>query len=133
MMRRAVWLATGMLIGMLVGAGGTLWAGRRVRRAVRSVSSSISTEDAWRAVTGPVRGLAERVRAALQAAREERARWEAELAPREARVHALREARVHALGEDREEATAPQPLRVHPSPRPRDGLAVRSGITTGTT
>jgi hypothetical protein len=68
---RPLWLAAGVAVGV----GGTLWAERRVRRAVdRLVPESVATE-AGRSV----RRLGDRVQAAVVAGREARDRREEEL------------------------------------------------------
>jgi hypothetical protein len=67
-MRRPVWLAAGVAIGV----GGTLWAEQRVRRQVRRLSERLRP-------SGLVEGARGRVRAAIDAGRTERRRREEEL------------------------------------------------------
>jgi hypothetical protein len=64
MMKRPVWLVTGVALGV----GGTLWAEQRVRRVLRTMTPD-----------NVARGTVDRVRGALDAARDEVARRENEL------------------------------------------------------
>ncbi len=70
-MRRPMWLGAGIALGV----GGTLWAGRHVRRAVEQLSPSVAGNEAVRSA----RAMGGRVRSAMDAARDERHRHEAEL------------------------------------------------------
>ncbi|MGH9091789.1 MAG: hypothetical protein ACRDZR_10505 [Acidimicrobiales bacterium] len=71
MIRRPLWLG----VGVVVGVGGTLWAERRVRRAVERLVPESVAEEAGRSV----RRLGDRVQAAVAAGREARDRREEEL------------------------------------------------------
>jgi hypothetical protein len=74
-MRRPVWLAAGVALGV----GGTLWAEQRVRRQVRRVADSLRPAG----LVGKARDRGDaargRVRAAIDAGRLERDQREAEL------------------------------------------------------
>lgn len=70
-MRRPVWLAAGVVIGV----GGTLWAEQRVRRAVDRLTPQSMAGEARRSA----RQLGERVQSAVAAGREARERREDEL------------------------------------------------------
>lgn len=75
MIRRPLWLGAGMAIGV----GGTLWAEQRVKRRVRQLSAALTPAGAADALRREARGAGERVRAAVDDARLERRRREAEL------------------------------------------------------
>jgi hypothetical protein len=74
-MRRPVWLAAGVAIGV----GGTLWAEQRVRRSIRRVADRLRPQG----LIGHARGRGDaaraRVRAAIDAGRDERQAREEEL------------------------------------------------------
>jgi len=71
MIRRPLWLGTGIVVGV----GGTLWAQRQVRRAV----AHVSPDHMARQAVGSVRSLGDRARHAYGAAQEERRRQEQDL------------------------------------------------------
>lgn len=71
MIRRPLWLAAGVAVGV----GGTLWAERRVRRAVDRLAPESVAVEAGRSV----RRLGDRVQAAVAAGREAHDRREEEL------------------------------------------------------
>lgn len=75
MIRRPLWLGAGMAIGV----GGTLWAEQRVKRRVRQLSAALTPAGATDELRRSVRVAGERVRAAVDDARLERRRREAEL------------------------------------------------------
>ncbi|MGO9455480.1 MAG: hypothetical protein ACLP62_00330, partial [Acidimicrobiales bacterium] len=75
MMRRPVWLAAGMALGV----GGTLWAEQRVRRAARRAAGRLAPEQVVAGARQSVRQVGDRVRSAVDAGREARATREAEL------------------------------------------------------
>lgn len=85
MIRRPMWLGAGVVLGV----GGTLWAEqhvrRRVRRAVELLSPSVARSEAVHAA----RQVGGRVRDAVEVAREERSRQEAELWRRLGEIPAL--------------------------------------------
>jgi hypothetical protein len=70
-MRRPVWLAAGVALGV----GGTLWAERRVRTAV----ARLTPEQVAAGARDSVRQLGGRVRSAVEAGREARSAREEEL------------------------------------------------------
>ena len=74
-MRRPVWLAAGMALGV----GGTLWAEQRVRRAARRAAGRLAPEQVVADARQSVRQVGDRVRSAVDAGREARAVREAEL------------------------------------------------------
>jgi len=73
--RRPLWVATGVVIGV----GGTLWAEQRVRRGLQQAADRLTPRHIAAGARDSVRGVGSRVRGALEAARDERARTEAEL------------------------------------------------------
>ncbi len=87
-MRRPMWLGAGIALG----AGGTLWAGRHVRRAVQLLSPSVAGNEAVKSA----RVMGGRVRDAIDAARDERRRHEAELWRRMGEVPPARTHAAHA-------------------------------------
>jgi hypothetical protein len=74
-MRRTFWLATGAALGV----GGTLWAEQRVRRSVQQAADRLAPQQLAAGARTTVRQASERLRLAIEAAREERARREDEL------------------------------------------------------
>jgi hypothetical protein len=74
-MGRPAWLAAGVVLGV----GGTLWAEKRVRRAVRQVADHLTPSHMVGDAAASARAVGARVREAVASAREERARREAEL------------------------------------------------------
>jgi hypothetical protein len=74
-MRRPVWLAAGVAVGV----GGTLWAEQRVRKGVRQAAARLSPDQVTAGARTSVRRLGDRVRVAVDTGREERARREEEL------------------------------------------------------
>jgi hypothetical protein len=74
-MRRPIWLGAGIALGV----GGTLWAEQRVRRRVRRAVEVLSPSVAGNEAVRSARELGDRVREAVDAARAERRRHEAEL------------------------------------------------------
>lgn len=74
-MKRPMWMAAGVALGV----GGTLWAERRVRKGVHQVVAKVSPEHVAAGARDSARQLGERMRAAVDAGREERARREEEL------------------------------------------------------
>ncbi len=74
-MRRPVWLGAGIVLGV----GGTLWAEQRVRRRVRRVVEVLSPAVAGNEAVRAARGMGGRVMDALEAARAESRRHEADL------------------------------------------------------
>lgn len=74
-MRRPVWLAAGVAIGV----GGTLWAEQRVRRQVRRVSARLSPEGLTAGVRARGAETGARWRTAVEAGRSEQRRREAQL------------------------------------------------------
>ncbi len=74
-MRRPVWLAAGVAVGV----GGTLWAEQRVRRQLRRVSASLTPSRLGSGAVSSAKGAGERVRGALEAGRDEKRRREDEL------------------------------------------------------
>ncbi len=75
MIRRPLWVATGVVIGV----GGTLWAEQRVRRGLQQAADRLTPQHVAAGARDTVRGLGTRVRGALEAGRDERDRTEAEL------------------------------------------------------
>lgn len=75
MVKRPMWLAAGLVIG----AGGTLWAERRVRAGARRLMDRLSPEHVTAGSWGTARKLGGRVREAVDAGRAERGRREEEL------------------------------------------------------
>jgi len=73
--RRPLWVATGVVIGV----GGTLWAEQRVRRGLQQAADRLVPQRVAAGARDSVRGLGTRVRGALEAGRDERDRTEAEL------------------------------------------------------
>ncbi len=74
-MRRPVWLAAGVVVGV----GGTLWAEKRVRRVVRQATERLSPEHVAGGAVDAVRQVPGRVREAVEAGRRVRAAREEEL------------------------------------------------------
>ncbi|HEY3942413.1 MAG TPA: hypothetical protein VGL60_08005 [Acidimicrobiales bacterium] len=74
-MGRVRWLAAGATIG----AGGTLWARRRLRRRVHQAVDRLAPSSLSQGVGEGARQVGDRVRGAFDAGRRERARREAEL------------------------------------------------------
>ncbi len=74
-MRRPVWMAAGVALGV----GGTLWAERRVRRAVRQVGDRLAPSNAAAGARALAGGAGHRLREAVEVGRDERARREREL------------------------------------------------------
>jgi len=74
-MKRPMWMGAGVLLGV----GGTLWAERRVRKGVQHVVAKVSPDSVAAGARDSARQLGERMRAAVDAGREERARREEEL------------------------------------------------------
>lgn len=74
-MKRPVWLAA----GVVVGAGGALWAEARVRREIRRMAERVGPEHVVSQAVGSARRAAERVRDAVEVGKGERARREGEL------------------------------------------------------
>ena len=74
-MRRPVWLAAGVALGV----GGTLWAEQRVRRVVRQATVRLSPEHVAGGAVDSVRQVGDRVRQAVDAGRQARAQREEEL------------------------------------------------------
>ncbi len=74
-MRRPVWLGAGIVLGV----GGTLWAEQRVRRRVRRAVEALSPAVAASGTVRRAREMGSRVGDALEVARAERRRSEAEL------------------------------------------------------
>ncbi len=75
MMKRPFWLGTGVVLGV----AGTLWAEQRVRRAVDQTVAKLTPTHMATEAAQSVRQLGDRVRAAVEEGRQERARREAEL------------------------------------------------------
>jgi hypothetical protein len=75
MMVRVRWFAA----GMLVGAGGTLWAERRVRAHVRQAADRLKPAHMADGMTSSARDVQARVQRAIEVGRDERARREQEL------------------------------------------------------
>ncbi len=75
MIRRPLWLGAGVALGV----GGTLWAEQRVKRQVRRLSAALTPEAAASELRRSARSAANRLRAAVDDARVERLRREAEL------------------------------------------------------
>lgn len=75
MMRRPLWLGTGIALGV----GGALWAEQRVRRRVRRAVELLSPAVAGNEALQAARQVGGRLRDAVDAARAERHRHEAEL------------------------------------------------------
>jgi hypothetical protein len=73
--RRPLWLGAGVAIGV----GGTLWAEQRVRRRVRRLSAALTPAGAAGELRRSANAAAGRVRDAVDEARRERHRREAEL------------------------------------------------------
>jgi hypothetical protein len=74
-MRRPVWLAAGMALGV----GGTLWAEQRVRRGLRRATERLTPEHVAAEARASARQLGGRVRDAVDAARQAHDTREAEL------------------------------------------------------
>jgi hypothetical protein len=74
-MRRPIWLGAGIALGV----GGTLWAEQRVRRRVRRAVEALSPAVAGNEALRAAREMGDRVRDAVDVARAERRRHEAEL------------------------------------------------------
>ena len=74
-MRRPLWLGAGVALGV----GGTLWAEQQVRRRVRRLSSALTPAGAADELRRSARAAGDRVRGAVDEARLERRRREAEL------------------------------------------------------
>jgi hypothetical protein len=75
MMRRPIWLAAGVALGV----GGTLWAEQRVRRAARQAAARFAPTHVAAGARQSVLQMGDRVRSAVDAGREARAAREAEL------------------------------------------------------
>ena len=75
MMRRPVWLAAGVALGV----GGTLWAEQRVRRTLRRAAQRLTPEHAAFQAKERAARTGQRLRAAVEEGRSTRARREAEL------------------------------------------------------
>jgi hypothetical protein len=75
MLRRPLWLGAGVVLGV----GGTLWAEQRVRRRVRRAVEALSPRVAGSEAVQAAREMGDTVRDALDVARAERRRREAEL------------------------------------------------------
>jgi hypothetical protein len=101
-MRRPVWLGAGFLLGV----GGTLWAGQRVRRRVRRAVEVLSPAVARSEALQAARQMGGRVRDAVDTARVERRRYETELWRRMGEAPP-----AHRRG------TAPRPASFGPRPR----------------
>lgn len=78
MIRRPIWLGTGVVIGV----GGTLWAQQRLRRAVENAKANLSPDHVARSAARSAQRLPGRLRAANAAAASERRRSEWELRQR---------------------------------------------------
>jgi histidinol-phosphate/aromatic aminotransferase/cobyric acid decarboxylase-like protein len=74
-LRRPVWLAAGVVVGV----GGTLWAERRVRAELRRAADRLSPSGLGQATARSAARAGARMTSAVDAAREGRARREAEL------------------------------------------------------
>jgi hypothetical protein len=74
-MKRPAWL----LAGVVLGAGGALWAESRVRREIRRVAERIEPQHVVSQTVRSARRMSERVRDAADTARVERELREAEL------------------------------------------------------
>lgn len=74
-MRRPMWLAAGLAVGV----GGTLWAEQRLRRRVRRAVALLSPTVAGNEAVKAAREMGEKVRDAVGVARAERHRHEMEL------------------------------------------------------
>jgi len=74
-MRRPVWLAAGVALGV----GGTLWAEQRVRRTLRQAAERLTPEHAAAEARERAARTGQRLRAAVAEGRSTRARREAEL------------------------------------------------------
>ena len=75
MIRRPLWVATGVVIGV----GGTLWAEQRVRRGLQHAADRLAPEHIAAGARDSVRQLGARVRGAVEEGRDERDRTEAAL------------------------------------------------------
>ncbi|MGP8060660.1 MAG: hypothetical protein ACLP9C_13630 [Acidimicrobiales bacterium] len=75
MIRRPLWVATGVVIGV----GGTLWAEQRVRRGLQQAAERLTPHQVAAGARDSARQLGARVRGALEEGRDERERAEAEL------------------------------------------------------
>lgn len=75
MIRRPLWLGAGVAIGV----GGTLWAEQRVKRRVHQLSAALTPTGAADGLRRSAQAAGHRVRAAVDDARLERRRREAEL------------------------------------------------------
>jgi len=73
--KRPFWVATGVVIGI----GGTLWAEQRVRRGAAQLADALSAEQLAKGARRSAGAVGERMRGALEAGRQERARTEREL------------------------------------------------------
>jgi len=76
--RRPLWLATGVVVGV----GGTLWTQQRVRKVIDQAQARLSPEHVVRGAARSAQGIPARVRAANAAAAQERRRRERELRER---------------------------------------------------
>ncbi|MHB8218902.1 MAG: hypothetical protein ACYDHU_01055 [Acidimicrobiales bacterium] len=74
-MKRPVWLAAGVVLG----AGGALWAEARVRRELRRMTDRIGPHHVVNQTVSSARRVGERVRDAVEVGRVERDRRESEL------------------------------------------------------
>jgi hypothetical protein len=74
-MRRTWWLATGAALG----AGGTLWVEHQVRQRLQAARERLSPQGLAAGARESVQGAADRLRAAVEAGRQERVRREDEL------------------------------------------------------
>jgi len=89
--RRPLWLATGVVVGV----GGTLWTQQRVRKVIDQAQARLSPEHVVRGAARSAQGIPARVRAANAAGAAERRRREREL--RERFAHRPGEATVPGL------------------------------------
>ncbi|MGC8472234.1 MAG: hypothetical protein ACP5PM_08085 [Acidimicrobiales bacterium] len=119
MVRRPLWLGAGIALGV----GGTLWAERRVRRQVRRAASLLSPVVAGSEVVQAAREVGSTMRDALDVARAERRRREAELWRRIGEPRGELEA-VHLVGAESE----PVPQKARARDR-RSGGAQARGTT----
>ncbi len=74
-MRRPFWVATGVVLGV----GGTLWAEQRVKRGAQQLAERLSAEQLAATARRSAGSVGSRLRGALEAGLEERARREQEL------------------------------------------------------
>jgi len=95
-MKRPMWMGAGVILGV----GGTLWAERRVRRGVQQVVAKVSPDSVAAGARDSARQLGERMRAAVDAGRKERARREQELWEQIEGRTTLEPWRVETVGRD---------------------------------